>query len=258
MVSEDGVLAVLMLLWDEDAAIPGRDSVEMAGSFAAQVAVILVLARARQAHEQLVVVEERDRIARDLHDLVIQRLFATGMMLQGTSRIAVLEEAVEQRLSKAVDELDETIREIRQTIFALHEPMDGSDASLRGRVLREAEQSAASLGFEPSVRFIGAVDTLVPDSVSEHLVAALREALANAAKHADARQVDVTLQAAGTEVTLVVEDDGVGLSMNGASRLSGVANLRTRAADLGGTCEIGRLSDEGGTRLEWRVPLVEA
>lgn len=258
MVSEDGVLAVLMLLWDEDAAIPGRDAVEMAGSFAAQVAVILVLARARQAHEQLVVVEERDRIARDLHDLVIQRLFATGMMLQGTSRIAVLEEAVEQRLSKAVDELDETIREIRQTIFALHEPMDGSDASLRGRVLREAEQSAASLGFEPSVRFIGAVDTLVPDSVSEHLVAALREALANAAKHADARQVDVTLQAAGTEVTLVVEDDGVGLSMNGASRLSGVANLRTRAADLGGTCEIGRLSDEGGTRLEWRVPLVEA
>ena len=257
MVSEEGVLAVLLLLWDEDAAAPGREAVEMAGAFAAQVAVILVLARARQAHERLVVFEDRDRIARDLHDLVIQRLFATGMLLQGTSRIAELDEAVEARLSKAVDELDETIREIRQTIFALHEPVDGPATGLRGRVLREAAQSAASLGFDPAVRFLGPVDSMVPHQVSEHVVAALREALANSAKHAGAKRVDVILQADGSEVTLLVSDDGVGVSTAGPSRLSGVANLLARAQELGGTCMISRVSDEGGTRLEWRVPLVD-
>lgn len=258
MVSEEGVLAVLLLLWDENAGPPGRDAVAMAGSFAAQVAVILVLARARQAHERLVVFEDRDRIARDLHDLVIQRLFATGMLLQGTCRIAELDEAVERRLSKAVDELDETIREIRQTIFALHEPIDGPVTGLRSRVLREAAQSSSSLGFDPAVRFIGAVDTMVPDPVSDHLVAALREALANAAKHAQAKRVDVTLQASAAEVILLVSDDGVGIAPEGPGRLSGVANLLARARELGGDCVISRASDEGGTRLEWRVPLVEA
>lgn len=256
MVSDEGVLAMVLLLWDQDAALPGREAVDLAGTFASQVALTLVLARARQAHEQLVVWQDRDRIARDLHDLVIQRLFATGMLLQGTARLAELEPVVEQRLNKAVDELDETIREIRQTIFALHEPLDGPSWGLRSRILREAEQSSSSLGFNPRVRFVGPIDTLVHAHVSEHLVAALREALANSAKHGRATAVDVTVEANASEISLLVVDDGVGVSPAGSSRLSGVANLGARARELGGSCAVERVSDAGGTRLRWRVPLV--
>ncbi|MFM8350994.1 MAG: sensor histidine kinase [Actinomycetales bacterium] len=199
--------------------------------------------------------QDRDRIARDLHDLVIQRLFATGMLLQGTSRVAELDASVTQRIDKAVDELDETIREIRQTIFALHEPLDGPATGPRGRILREATQAAAGLGFEPAVRFIGPIDSLVPVSVCDHLIAALREGLANVAKHAHASSVEILVQAGGDEVRLLVVDDGVGIAPDGPSRLSGVQNLRARATELGGVCDLERDNGSGGTRLEWRVPL---
>jgi signal transduction histidine kinase len=255
MVSDEGVIALLLLMWDLDADPPGSESTQMAASFAAQVAVTLVLARARQARERLMVLEDRDRIARDLHDLVIQRLFATGMLLEGTSRLSQVDETIGQRLGRAVDELDETIREIRQTIFALQEPIDGPVSGLRGRVLREAHNSAAVLGFDPSVHFSGPVDSLVVPLVSDHLVAALREALANVAKHASAGRVEVTVSAQVDEVSLLVTDDGVGVSATGPSRLSGVANLRSRAGELGGACTIERVNAAGGTRLCWRVPL---
>ncbi len=155
LITSDHVLGILMLLWGEPAARVPADALELAGSFASQAAVTLVLAKARREHERLAVYEDRDRIARDLHDLVIQRLFATGMMLQGTSRIPDVPDAAADRVSRAVDELDETIKEIRQTIFALHEPVEGPTSSARGRVLRETSQSATLLGFEPAVRFVG-------------------------------------------------------------------------------------------------------
>lgn len=110
---------------------------------------------------RLAVYEDRDRIARDLHDLVIQRLFATGMQLQGALRTPGLDDSVRDRMSKAVDEMDETIREIRQTIFALHEPTVGPSTGLRGRILRETEQAASLLGFELSVTFTGVIDSAV-------------------------------------------------------------------------------------------------
>lgn len=255
LVTSELVLGVLVLLWaDGDGAVP-RDVLDLAGSFGSQAAVTLVLAKARREHERLAVYEDRDRIARDLHDLVIQRLFATGMMLQGTTRIADVPDAAADRVSRAVDELDETIKEIRQTIFALHEPVDGPTSSARGRVLRETSQSAALLGFEPAVRFAGPVDSMLTREATDQLVAALREALTNAAKHADAKRVDVMVQIDRGDVILVVTDDGVGISDEGTGRRSGVANISARAHGLGGSCSLERVASDGGTRLTWRVPL---
>jgi signal transduction histidine kinase len=248
-------LGVLVLVWSDPHDYIPQDMVDLAGSFGSQAAVTLVLAEARREHERLAVYEDRDRIARDLHDLVIQRLFATGMMLQGTTRIDDVPAASAERVSRAVDELDETIKEIRQTIFALHEPVDGPTSSARGRVLRETSQSAALLGFEPAVRFTGPVDSMLAPEVTEHLVAALREALTNAAKHADARRVEVIVQIEAGDVVLVVTDDGVGIADDGVGRRSGVANIDSRALELGGTCRLERVSEDGGTRLTWRVPL---
>jgi signal transduction histidine kinase len=254
LITSDHVLGILMLLWGEPTARVPADALELAGSFASQAAVTLVLAKARREHERLAVYEDRDRIARDLHDLVIQRLFATGMMLQGTSRIEDVPEAAAERVSRAVDELDETIKEIRQTIFALHEPVEGPTSSARGRVLRETSQSAALLGFEPAVRFVGPVDSMLTAEATDHLVAALREALTNAAKHAQAKRVDVVVQIDSGDVVLVVTDDGVGINEDGPGRRSGVANIAARAQVLGGWCRLERVSESGGTRLTWCVP----
>jgi signal transduction histidine kinase len=255
LVTTDHVLGVLILLWsDEHGRVP-RDALDLAGSFASQAAVTLVLATARREHERLAVYEDRDRIARDLHDLVIQRLFATGMMLQGTTRIPDVPDAAALRVSRAVDELDETIKEIRQTIFALHEPVEGPTSSARGRVLRETSQAAALLGFEPAVRFAGPVDSMLTAEATDHLIAALREALTNAAKHAAAKRVDVIVQIDSGDVVLAVTDDGVGVDDLGAGRRSGVANIASRAQELGGSCRLERVSHDGGTRLTWRVPL---
>lgn len=254
LVTPEEILGVIMILWDNENERVPADALEMLGSFGAQAAVTLVLARARQEHERLAVYEDRDRIARDLHDLVIQRLFATGMMLQGTNRIPDVPDAAADRVSRAVDELDETIKEIRHTIFALHEPVDGPSSSARGRVLRETSQSAALLGFEPAVRFVGPVDSMLTPEATDQLVAALREALTNAAKHAHAKKVDVVVQLDGGDVVLVVTDDGIGISADGPGRRSGVANISARAQVLGGSCRLERVSDQGGTRLTWCVP----
>ena len=255
LLAGDRRLGALALLWDVQAATLPRDVIELAEGFAAQAAVTLSLAEARREQERLAVYEDRDRIARDLHDLVIQRLFATGMQLQGTMRSPALDDDTRDRISASVDELDETIREIRQTIFALHEPVDGPASGLRGRLLRETAQAAALLGFDPAVRFAGPVDSLVDQVIADHVVAALREALTNAAKHASAGHVSVLLEIAGDDVVLRVVDDGVGVVPDGAGRRSGLSNLSARAQGLGGSCTVERVSAQGGTRLIWRVPL---
>jgi signal transduction histidine kinase len=254
MLAADRTLGVVALLWDVSAGVVPIDIVELAETFAAQAAVTLVLAEARQEQGRLAVYEDRDRIARDLHDLVIQRLFATGMQLQGALRTPGLDESVRDRMSRAVDEMDETIREIRQTIFALHEPTVGPSTGLRGRILRETEQAAALLGFEPSVRFAGVIDSMVSDTTADHLIAALREALTNAARHAQAGRVEVLVEVIGSDVMLIVTDDGIGVPFDGSGRRSGVANLNSRAIGLGGSCALERVSESGGTRLIWRVP----
>ncbi|MDT3397264.1 GAF domain-containing protein [Streptomyces sp. B1866] len=221
-------------------------------AFAGQAALAMELAERRRAAEQLALLEDRDRIARDLHDLAIQRLFATGMTLQSTVRF-VSDPQGSERLLRAVDDLDETIKIIRSTIFGLrtHESAQALQG-LRVRVAKTVEEAVPALGFTPSLRMEGLVDTDVPGEVAEHVVAVLGEALSNAARHARAGGADVVLVVRAGTLTLTVADDGVGVPEDG--RRSGLANLAERAARLGGRMDL-QAPPQGGTRLVWSVPL---
>ena len=227
--------------------------VEMLRTFATQAAIALELAEHRQQAERVAVFEDRDRIARDLHDLVIQRLYATGMSLQGTVSLIAAPDAAD-RVSRAVDALDETIVEIRSSIFALQARREVAVPGLRARVLAIADEMTAMLGFPPSLQLDGRLDDDVPEETAEHLLSALREALSNAARHAHATQVDVVVRAAG-ELSLAVADNGTGIK--DVSRRSGLGNLEDRANALGGSMQVEQPSG-GGTLLTWRVPLTPA
>ncbi|MGW4936542.1 GAF domain-containing protein [Streptomyces sp. NPDC004166] len=220
--------------------------------FAGQAALALELAERRRDAEQIALLQDRDRIARDLHDLAIQRLFAAGMTLQSTQRFVDHPEAAE-RLSRTVDDLDETIKIIRSTIFGLRAHGGGPEkAGLRRRVSEAVQVSAGTLGFTPALRIEGLVDTDVPGDVADHALAVLGEALSNAARHSGANSADVHLRFAGGELTLTVADDGCGVPQ-GVAR-SGLRNLEERADALGGTLTVGDRPG-GGTRLVWRVPV---
>ena len=221
---------------------------QLPASFAEQAALALHVARAREDKERLAVFEDRDRIGRDLHDLVIQRLFAVGLGLQSTARLSDRPE-VGSRLEQAVDDLDATIKDIRRTIFALGAPEASSD--IQTEVSRMAQRAEATLKFRPHVTFQGPVRTLVSPAVAPDLLAVLGEALSNASRHAEATTVDVVLEA-GTEVVLTVADDGRGLPENVVE--SGLGNIRQRAERHGG--EFHLVSSPGeGTRLRWAVPV---
>ncbi|MGW9246146.1 sensor histidine kinase [Streptomyces sp. S063] len=188
----------------------------LATQFASQAALALVLADAQADREQLAVYEDRDRIARDLHDLVVQRLFATEMMLESTRRRAASEEESDVLLGRAVDELDSTIQEVRTAIFALQQPPTAAPSTFRGQVLRETGGAAALLGFPPSVQFTGAVDALVGEETGRELLAALRGALAAAHRRPGVSAIEVEVDApvrlpdGRSGVRLVVADDGRG------------------------------------------------
>jgi signal transduction histidine kinase len=224
--------------------------VEMLRTFATQAAIALELAEHRQQAERVAVFEDRDRIARDLHDLVIQRLYATGMSLQGAVSMIGSQDAAD-RVSRAVDALDKTIREIRSSIFALQARPEVPVPGLRARVLAIADEMTAMLGFPPALQLDGMLDEVVPDDVAEHLLGALREALSNVARHAGATKVEVTVRA-DDDVSLVVADNGSGLK--NVTRRSGLGNLEDRAVQLGGTMHVESASG-AGTTLQWRVPL---
>jgi signal transduction histidine kinase len=231
----------------------------MANQFAQQAAVALVLSEARDDRERLAVYQDRDRIARDLHDLVIQRLFATGMLLETAQRAAPTSD-VRTRISKAVDELDATIQEIRTAIFALQQGPEEAPSGLRTRVLRETGTVARTLGYQPSVTFTGPVDARVGEGAARNLIAALREALSNAARHSGAGRIEVAVDATvrlpdGHDgVRLTVADDGVGLPRDDTRR-SGLRNLAQRAESLGGRTDFGPGLNGAGTMLTWEVPL---
>ncbi len=232
--------------------------VEALGAFAAQGAVALELAEGRASAERVALLRDRERIARDLHDLAIQRLYAAGLSLQRVARTAPTD--VAEQLSTTVDDLDETISLVRTTIYRL-QPGDGSGGTgprrvgLRSRVITEVDATVMSLGFAPRLRFEGAVDTLVTPEVADHVVAVLREALSNVARHASASRAGVLL-AVDDDVALTVADDGVGIPPGAAH--SGLRNLARRADELGGSFEVGLANpdaDRAGTRLVWRAPL---
>jgi len=281
MVGSAGVRGALCV-----ARLAGRrpfDEAElgMGMTFATHAALSLELADAREDQQQMLLMQDRERIARDLHDHVIQRLFATGLTAQGAAAASASAEQ-SARLSRVVADIDETIDQIRTTIFQLRGALLDHPASVRRRVLDVAAAGAPLLGFKPRVRFHGPLDLAVSEDLAADLLAVLREAISNAARHAGARRVELALSAADNELVVEVVDDGRGLGAS--TRRSGLANLARRAQRHGGTFEVsaagfdvvGDLSADQtvgdrpgdasttagpaarpgpGTRLRWAVPL---
>ena len=250
LLSRQRVIGLLVALrtHGRESFQPGE--VVLLTSFAEQATLALELAENNRALRQLDVLADRDRIARDLHDHVIQRLFATGLQLQSTLR-RTADATVQHRIQHAVEELDETVREIRTAIFDLHTADDGRGDSLRRRLLDTAAEAVEGSGLSPSVRMAGPVDTLVSPEVGAHALAVVREAVSNVVRHAAAAAVTVTVEV-GDELLIEVVDDGVGIG-TGAAR-SGLRNLEERARECGGELRVlpGALA---GSRLSWRVPL---
>ena len=247
---EAGARGVVLLAREAGRQAFSATETETLQAFAAQAAIAMELAERRQDAAEVAVLKDRDRIARDLHDLAIQRLFATGMTLQSAGRFIEHPEACE-RVTRAVDDLDETIKIIRSTIFGLRTRERAGEAGLRTRAVRVVGETAQVLGFAPSVRMEGLLDTDVPKEIADHVVAVLSEALTNVARHARACRTEVVLVTDGREVRLSVTDNGVGIPAGG--HRSGLRNIAERAEQLGGRLELGE-PEGGGTALVWRVP----
>ena len=223
----------------------------MAAAFAAQATTALDLAAARADERRLHLLQDRDRIARDLHDHVIQRLFVTGMAIEALLS-SVGPGPLAGELAARVAELDETIREIRSSIYLLRQPLDGSGVTVRARLMRISSEVATVLGFEPTLHFRGVIDLGVSDDLADDACAVLREALTNIARHAAARRADVDIAVTDGRLVLDVRDDGVGIGE--LNRCSGLGNLAARAEERGGSLRISRVPT-GGTQLCWEVPL---
>ena len=249
--SQGKVIGLLVALRTRgaDAFRPG--DVPLLASFAEQVTLALELGEKNRAARQLDIFADRDRIARDLHDQVIQRLFATGLQLQSVLRRSS-DPDTQGRVRQAVEDLDETVREIRTAIFDLHATGADEATSLRRLLLDTAAEAAQGCGLVPSVRLAGAIDTLVPPQIGVHALAVVREAVSNAVRHAGAERVIVTVEA-DDDLLIDIVDDGIGIDPTVAR--SGLRNLDERAQECGGELVV-RSEPRGGTRLSWRVPLV--
>ncbi len=240
---------LLVLLFEGGTPSPAFDERALLTSFADQAGLALDRAQAIEDRAELAVTSDRERIARDLHDLVIQRLFATGLQLQGAGSMATSPDLA-ARIDEAVVALDMTIKDIRGTIFELQHR--GHAPSLRADLRQLAREYAPLLNFDPAVTTVGPVDTAVPPEIREQLLPVLREALSNLARHAAADRAEIELAVDTHEVRLTVLDDGVGLGALSAE--SGLRNARRRATALGGSFELGPRQPRG-TSFVWRVPL---
>ncbi|RNL66188.1 GAF domain-containing protein [Nocardioides marmoriginsengisoli] len=244
-VAPDHLLVVVL----DDAAlgVEGPD-LDLFVAFAGQASLALDRTQALADRQDHVLIADRDRIARDLHDTVIQRLFATALQLQGLRRTVLLDEA-KVRLGEAVSELNATIRDIRSTIFELRHDDGGS---LKTEIRTLAKEYVQILGFTPFVRIRGPVDVAVPVEVAENLIATMREALSNVARHAEADACVVEVEVSQGRLLLRITDNGRGI--DGEVAESGLRNMRDRAVEAGGGFRIG-LEEPHGTLLEWHVPL---
>jgi signal transduction histidine kinase len=225
--------------------------VEMLQSFAAQASISIEYERSRADLHRLARLEDQERIARELHDTVIQRLFATGLSLQGLLRL-LDDPQTASRIQTAVDDLDETVKEIRTAIFGLGVAREKSEG-LRARVIEVVSECMNGAGFDPHVVFDGTVDT-TPDDVAADVLATLREAITNVVRHAGASRVSVSLDCSRGALALRVSDDGVGPPGDDVVAGSGLRNMQERAQRRGGALEL-RAASPKGTVLEWRVPL---
>jgi signal transduction histidine kinase len=221
----------------------------LAVALASAAGVAIENARLHERIQELALLHDRERIARDLHDTVIQRLFATGLGLQGLARL-VAEVEVADKIQLAVDDLDVTIRDIRGVIFEL-QAHDRGNRNVRVRVLALAAEVTPTLGFAPRVHFDGPVDTIVGSLLAEHLLASLRELLSNVTRHARATAVDIHVRA-GLDVTLTVTDNGAGIHEEGHAG-QGITNLIERSKSFGGSFSL--LPGDGqGTVAVWSIP----
>lgn len=212
-----------------------------------RLTVAALLTHRRAESERIAILEDRDRIAQDLHDRVIQRLFAAGMRVQSVMR-TIEDENQLAKLDGVVTDLDDTVQDVRRAIFELHE---GNAALGLGRTFEQlGADSAAALGFTPVVALSGDYWTM-PDALVTDVLAVAREALTNVARHAHAQWARLSLEI-DEDVVVTVRDDGVGIP-DEVERSSGVAHLKARAERWGGTCEIRRRSS-GGTLVRWQVP----
>jgi signal transduction histidine kinase len=232
------------------------DVVSQLQSFAGQAALALELAAARREGERLAVYEDRDRIARDLHDTVVQRLFAAGMQLESISRR--LEPNEVSGVQRVVDDLDATIREIRSSIYSLQTVDRATVIGLRARIAGLLDQLRSILGFTPALSIDGPIDAVVGDDAANDVVSVLRELLSNAARHAHASRISVCVSTSGDDIVLVVADDGVGFDVaDENARRSGLRNARERAELRGGKFDVrSQEPDEHGwvTRIRWSIP----
>ena len=225
---------------------------ELVVALAAAAGIAIENARLHVRVRDLALLEDRERIARELHDTVIQRLFASGLSLEGTARLVRPgDQNAADRIEAVVEDLDVTVKHIRTAIFGLEAARRGV-GGVRERVLSLVREAAGPLGFEPRVLFDGPVDAVVTDDLAADLLATLREALLNVARHAHASEVDVELRADG-DVVLRVVDNGIGPPAPGSASGKGLRNMASRAEHHGGKLDL-RPADKSGTTLEWRVP----
>ena len=252
MLANEVVVGVLVVARASDEEPFDPAEAQALEVFASAASIVLSLGRAREELEMLRIVSEHERIARDLHDSVIQRLFAVGMSLQGLLRLA--DGVLSERIDEAVDSIDDVIREIRQTIFELNTPRGSADDgdSIRRQLRDLVAGLTGQLGFEPRLAFRGDIETAVGHELAPHLLAVVREGLSNVARHAAASAADVVLVVENGAVELTVADNGNGLP-DGPAAGQGFANLRTRAEKFGGSFDVSPRRPSG-TLLVWSVP----
>lgn len=225
---------------------------EVVVALVAAAGLAIEKARLHERLSRIDVIEDRERIARDLHDTVIQRVFATGLLLQSTLRLVDSDPEISNRIDQAIDELDQVVSEVRTTVFELHVAA-ASHGGMRRQLLQLGDEMSSALGFRPTFQFDGPVDTLTTDEVAPHLLAAVGEALVNIAKHAHSPNASVLVTATGTSLCALVDDDGVGPG-NPRSGGQGLANLTNRAGLHGGTSSL-EARPAGGSRLRWQIAI---
>lgn len=260
VIGNDGVAGVLLILRTEGKEHFGDDELLLISGFASSAATALQADEVGRRQQRTELLEDRERIGRDMHDLVIGRLFATGMALQATAAL-IGDPDAKKRIQSAVDEIDTGIKEIRTSIYGLHSQQDWGKGA-RGELLAVAAELKPALGFEPHVIMSGPIDNVDETKLAEAF-AALREALTNAAKHAASTSVEITIKATEARFTMTIADNGKGFNtavsddkpINSQSLSSkGLRNMNTRATALGGHTSI--KSTEGmGTTVQWSVPL---
>ena len=249
--ANDDIAGVIAIARGTDQPPFDSSDLDLASDFATHAAIALMLASGREHARLLTIVAERERIAHDLHDHVIQRLFAAGMDLQATvARVRSPE--VADRLNRTLDDLQTIIEEIRTTIFQLKSPL-GDDGGFRNRIQRVVVDLTENRDIVTTVRMHGPT-TAVGGELAEHAEAVTSEAVSNALRHSGASRLTVEVNVADM-LTVDIIDNGCGMPVDNP-RHSGLANMNYRAEQLGGTCEI-TTPPEGGTQVHWTAPLTE-